>query len=159
MDYRLGAYRDNGGFSLSMGSRRSLFVGVFPALRIDGEVACGSSGGQGSWATLRAEQKTEVRYTVRRVGGLRKRLEVEVSEPAEGDLPELVLVGREGDILPRNAADGEVLARLGGEGPRSSSLEMRGLSRPLAVKLFLGSAAAGGSHVLYDPKVDDLLIG
>jgi hypothetical protein len=159
MEYRLGAYRDNGGFSLATGAHRSLFVAVFPAARVDGEIICGSAGGRGSWATLRSEQKTEVRYTVRRVGGLRKRLEVEVSEPAEGDLPELVLVGREGSILPRNPSDGEVLARIGGSGPRSSSLEMRRLSRPLAVKLFLGSAAAGASHVLYDPMVDDLLIG
>jgi hypothetical protein len=36
---------------------------------------------------------------------------------------------------------------------------MRELSRPLAVKLFLDSASAGGTHVLFDPMVDDLLIG
>lgn len=159
VDYRHGEYRDSGGFSLAMGAHRSLFVAVYPAIRADGEIACGQAGGKGSTAMLRADRKTEVRYSVRRVGGLRKRLEVEVCEPAEGDLPGLVLVGREGDILPRSAADGEVLARLGGDGPRSSSLEMRGLSRPLAVKLFLDSASAGGTHVLFDPMVDDLLIG
>lgn len=159
VDYRLGEYRDGGGFSVEMGAHRSLFVSVFPATRADGEVVCGSGGGRGSSAMLRQETKTPVRYSVRRVGGLRKRLEVEVSEPAEGDLPELVLVGRAGDILPRSAADGEVLARLGGDGPRVSSLEMRELSRPLAVKLFLDSSGAGSSHVLFDPLVDDLLIG
>jgi hypothetical protein len=159
LDYRHGEYRDHGGFSLAMGTQRSLFVAVYPATRADGEVVCGQAGGKGSTAMLRAEQKTEVRYSVRRVGGLRKRLEVEVSEPADGALPELVLVGREGDILPRSAADGKVLARLGGDGPRSSSLEVRQLSRPLAIKLFLDSAAAAGSHVLFDPMVDDLLIG
>jgi hypothetical protein len=36
---------------------------------------------------------------------------------------------------------------------------VRQLSRPLAIKLFLDSAAAAGSHVLLDPMVDDLLIG
>lgn len=159
VDHRLGEYRDSGGFSIAIGGRRSLFVSVFPATRADGEVVCAPVGGNGSSAMLRAEQKTEVRYSVRRVGGLRKRLEVEVSEPTEGELPELVLVGREGDILPRNAGDGEVLARLGGGGPRSSSLEMRQLSRPLAVKLFLDSSSAAASHVLFDPLVDDLLIG
>jgi hypothetical protein len=159
VDYRLGEYRDNGGFSIAMGEQRSLFVSVFPASRVDGEIVCAPSIGRGSSAMLRAERKTEVRYSVRRVGGLRKRLEVEVSEPAEGELPELVLVGREGDILPRNVSDGEVLARLGGDGPRSSSLELRQLSRPLAVKLFLDSSSAAGSHVLFDPMVDDLLIG
>ena len=158
VDYRLGEYRDGGGFSIAMGDHRSLFVSVFPAARIDGNTVCGSAAGRGSSAMLRFEQKTEVRYSVRRVGGLRKRLEVEVSEPPEGALPELVLVGREGDILPRSASDGKVLARLGGDGPRSSTLEMRQLSRPLAVKLFLDSASAAGSHVLYDPLVDDLLI-
>ncbi|HEV2791272.1 MAG TPA: hypothetical protein VGV69_08260, partial [Solirubrobacterales bacterium] len=159
LDYRLGEYRDHGGFSVSLGEHRSLFVSVFPATRTEGEIVFGLGSNRGSWAMLRAEEKTPVRYSVRRVGGFRKRLEIEVSEPAEGRLPELVLVGREGDLLPRSATDGKVLARLGGDGPRSSSLEMRELSRPLAVKLFLGSAGAGGSHVLFDPLVDDLLIG
>lgn len=158
LDYRLGEYRDGGGFSIAIGEQRSLFVSVFPAARIDGEIVCGTAAGKGSSAMLRAAQKTEVRYAVRRAGGLRKRLEVEVCEPAEGELPELVLVGREGDILPRSPSDGKVLARLGGDGPRSSSLEMRQLSRPLAVKLFLDSSSAAGSHVLFDPMVDDLLI-
>lgn len=159
IDYRLGEYRDHGGFSVAMGEHRSLFVSVFPAIRTEGEVVFGLGVNRGSWAMLRAEEKTPVRYSVRRVGGFRKRLEIEVSEPVEGRLPELVLVGREGDILPRSATDGKVLARLGGDGPRSSSLEMRELSRPLAVKLFLESAGTGGSHVLLDPLVDDLLIG
>lgn len=157
VDYRLGEYRDNGGFTVSMGEHQSLFVAIFPAARAEGEVVYGLGGNRGSWAMLRSEEKTPVRYSVRRVGGFRKRLEVEVSEP-EGKLPELVLVGREGDILPRSVADGKVLARLGGDGPRASSLEMRELSRPLAVKLFLESAAAGGSHILFDPMVDELLI-
>jgi len=158
VDYRLGEYRDNGGFTVSMSEHRSLFVTIFPATRTEGEVVYGLGGNRGSSAMLRSEEKTPVRYSVRRVGGLRKRLEVEVSEP-DGKLPELVLVGREGDILPRSASDGEVLARLGGDGPRSSSVEMRELSRPLAVRLFLESAATARSHVLFDPTVDDLLIG
>jgi hypothetical protein len=160
VDYRLGEYRDQGGCAIEAGAERSIFVAVFPAIRIEGEVVYGSAAGRGARATLRTERKTELRYAVRRAGRLqRKRLEVEVSEPAEGELPELVLVGREGDVLPRTASDGTVLARLGGSGgPRASSLELSGLSRPLAVRLFLDSAAAG-SHVLFDPLADDLLIG
>ncbi|HEV7482898.1 MAG TPA: zinc ribbon domain-containing protein [Solirubrobacterales bacterium] len=160
VDYRLGEYRDRGGCSLDLGEQSSIFVAVYPALRVEGEIVYGSAAGKGARATLRSERKTEVRYSVRRAGRLQKRLEIEVSEPAEGVLPELVLVGREGDILPRAVSDGTVLARLGGDGgPRASSLELRGLARPLAVRLFLDSAGAGGSHVLFDPMADELLIG
>ncbi len=158
IDYRLGEYRDRGGCSIDLGDQRSLFVAVFPATRLGADVAYGSSGGKGTRATLRTEDKTELRYSVRLAGMLQKRLEVEVSEPANGGLPELVLVGREGEILPRSAADGAVLARLGGDGPRHSSLELRGLSRPLAVRLFLDSASAASGFVLFDPMADQLLI-
>ncbi len=158
IDYRLGEYRDRGGCSIDLGEQRSLFVAVYPATRVGAEIAYGGGGGKDTRATLRTEDKTELRYSVRRSGRLQKRLEVEISEPADGGLPELVLVGREGDILPRSAADGEVLARLGGQGPRSSSLELRGLRRPLAVRLFLDSASAAGGFVLFDPLAEQLLI-
>jgi len=159
VDLGRGEYKDRGGCSVETGGERSIFVAVHPAIRADGEVVFGAAGGKGARATLRAEARTEVRYSVRRVGRLMaKRLEVEVSEPAEGALPALVLVGREGDILPRSVADGKVLARLGGDGPRSSSLELRELARPLAVRMFLDSAGAAGSHVLFDPMADDLLV-
>lgn len=158
IDYRLGEYRDRGGCSIDLGEQRSLFVAVHPATRVGAEIAYGGGGGKDTRATLRTEDKTELRYSVRRSGRLQKRLEVEISEPADGGLPELVLVGREGDILPRSAADGEVLARLGGQGPRSSSLELRGLPRPLAVRLFLDSASAAGGFVLFDPMAEQLLI-
>lgn len=160
IDYRLGEYRDSGGCSIGLGGERALFVAVYPAIRAGTDIACGSGGGKGSRAALRTESKTELRYAVRRSGRLQKRLEVEVCEPAAGTLPELVLVAREGELLPRTASDGTVLARLGGDGgPRASTVELRGLSRPLAVKLFLGSAGAASSFVLFDPMADDLLIG
>jgi hypothetical protein len=158
IDYRLGEYRDRGGCSIELGEHRSLFVAVFPATRAGGEVAYGSGGGKNARASLRTEDKTELRYSVRRAGLLQRRLEIEVSEPAAGGLPELVLVGREGEILPRSVSDGEVLARLGGKGPRRSSLELRSLPRPLAVRLFVDSASPSGSFVLFDPMSEQLLI-
>lgn len=151
-------YNDRAGCEIELGERRALFVAVYPATRIDGEVVYGSSAGRGARAALRVEPKTEMRYSVRCSGVLRKRLEVDVREPAEGELPSLVLVGREGEILPRSATDGTVLARLGGEGPRSHSVDLRGVSRPLAVRLFLDSAGAAGSFVLFDPMADELRI-
>lgn len=159
IDYRLGEYRDGGGCSIELGGKRALFVAVYPATRGEDGIAYGSAAGKGSRASLRAERKTELRYSVRRAGMLQKRLEVEISDPGNGALPELVLVGREGEILPRSVRDGTVLARLGGDGPRSSSLDLRQLSRPLAVRLFLDSASAAGEFVLFDPMADDLLIG
>lgn len=158
IDYRLGEYRDRGGCEIELGERRALFVAVYPAARVDGEVVYGSAAGRGARAALRTESKTEMRYSVRCSGVLRKRLEVDVREPAEGELPSLVLVGREGEILPRSASDGTVLARLGGAGPRSHSVDLRGVSRPLAVRLFLDSAGAAGSFVLFDPMADELRI-
>ncbi len=159
LDLGRGEYKDRGGCSIETGGERSIFVAVYPAIRADGEIVFGAAAGKGARAALRTEAKTEVRYSVRRVGRLMaRRLEVEISEPAEGALPELVLVGREGDILPRSVADGKVLARLGGDGPRCSSLDLRELSRPLAVRMFLDSAGAAGSHVLFDPMADDLLV-
>jgi hypothetical protein len=159
LDLGRGEYRDAGGCSIESGDQRSIFVTVFSAIRADGEVVFGSAAGKGARATLRRESKTEVRYSVRRVGRLlAKRLEIEVCEPADGALPGLVLVGREGDILPRSANDGTVLARLGGDGPRSSTVDLRELSRPLTVRMFLDSASAAGSHVLFDPMADDLLV-
>lgn len=160
LDYRLGEYRDRGGCSIDLGEEPSLFVAVHPASRTDDGVFYGSGSGKGSRTALRRERKAELRYTVRQAGRLqKKRLEVEVCEPATGALPELLLVGKPGDILPRTPADGEVLARLGGEGPRSSRLELRGMSRPLAVRLFIESASAAGEYVLFDPMADELLIG
>ncbi len=158
IDYRLGEYRDHGGCEIELGERRALFVAVYPAARIDGEVAYGSSAGRGAQAALRAEPKTEMRYSVRCSGLLRKRLEVDVREPAEGELPSLVLVGREGEILPRSASDGTVLARLGGDGPRSAGVDLRDVSRPLTVRLFLDSAGAASGFVLFDPMADQLRI-
>jgi hypothetical protein len=159
LDISRGEYKDRGGCTIEAGAERSIFVAVFSAARADGEVVVGMTAGKGARVALRSEHKTEVRYSVRRVGRLAKRLEVEISEPAQGDLPELVLIGREGDILPRSASDGQVLARLGGDGPRCSTLELRGLARPLALRMFLGSASASASHVLLDPMADDLLVG
>jgi hypothetical protein len=158
IDYRRGEYRDRGGFPIELGEHRSLFVAVFPATRAGGEIAYGSGGGKRVRANLRMEDKTELRYSVRRAGMLQKRLEIEVSQPADGALPQLVLVGREGEILPRGAGDGKVLARLGGDGPRRSTVGLRDLPRPLAVRLFLDSASASGSFVLFDPAPEQLLV-
>jgi hypothetical protein len=159
LDCRIGEYKDQGGFSIEAGGGASLFVAVYPAARVGGEVVYGG-GDKRSRAAVRRERKIEVRYSVRRAGRLKgKRLEIEVSDPPAGPLPELVLVGREGEILPRTATDGAVLARLGGsEGARSSSFELRALARPMAVRLFLGSSGASSGYVLFDPMADDLLI-
>lgn len=159
IDYRLGEYRDAGGCTIELGEQRSLFVAVCPAARVNGEVVYGAVGGKGSRDALRSTRKTELRYSVRRPGKLRKRLEVDVAAPSgEDSLPEMVLIGREGEILPGSAADGDVLTRLGGDRPNSSSLDLKGLSKPLAVRLFLDSSSAAGSFVVFDPMVDELVI-
>jgi hypothetical protein len=81
-----------------------------------------------------------------------------VLSPEGVTAPELVLVARSGDLLPRTAADGEVLARLGGGEALVSSVDLGGRKRPLAVRMFLGSTSSANAFQLFDPAADELLI-
>lgn len=154
---RFGEYRDNGGFTID-GTSGALFAAVVPGTRVDGELVAGTSIGKGSRAALRSAAKADLRYAVRRAGMRRKRLEIEVEAPPGVTPPPLVLVGRNGDLLPRTATEGDVLARLGGEGSLSSSIDLSGRARPLTVRLFLESASSATRFQLFDPGIDDLLI-
>ncbi len=155
---RLGEYRDNGGFTIDTGGQASVFVAVVPAIRADGDLVAGTSIAKSSRLSVTSAQKADLRYLVRRAGMRKKRLEVEVSAPNGVTPPSLVLVARSGDLLPRTAAEGDVLARLGGGAPLVSSIDISRRARPLAVRLFLESASSAASFQLFDPGADDLLI-
>jgi hypothetical protein len=155
---RVGEYRDGGGVTIDVPSGRSLFATVYPAARVDGVPVSGVVAGRGSRVSLRRVERTDVRYAVRRTGLRRRRLEVEVVEPELAPLPPLVLVARPGELLPRHADDGEVVARLGEDGPRCSTLDLAGRTTPLVVRLFLGSSTAEATHRLFDPAPDQLLV-
>lgn len=150
-------YRDNSGFVID-GAPGTLFAAVLPGMRIDGELVAGASIAKGSRAAVRSAPRADLRYAVRRVGMRRKRLEVEVEAPPGVTPPPLLLVGRSGDLLPRAATEGDVLARLGGDRPLSSSVDLSGRSRPLTVRLFLASDSSPSRFELFDPDIDDLLI-
>ena len=155
---RLGEYRDRGGFAIDAGGSRPLFVAVVPGIRVDGDLVSATAIPRAARTSIRPTKKIDLRYDVRRTGMRRKRLEVRVHAPLGTDTPGLVLVARSGDLLPRHAADGEVVARLGGGEPLTSSIDLARRSKPLAVRLFLGSTGAAGGYQLFDPTADDLLI-
>ena len=154
---RLGEYRDNGGFTIETGAPGSMFVAVVPAIRVDGELIAGTSISKGSRAALRSALKGDVRYGLR-VGRRKKSLEVHVTAPDGVSPPSLVLVARSGDLLPRTASDGDVLARFGGDAPLSAAVDISGHKRPMAVRMFLESTSSATSFQLFDPSADDLLI-
>lgn len=155
---RLGEYRDHGGFTIDAPDPTPLFVAVVPAIRVDGILLAGTTIARAARAAIRPTAKIKLRYEVRRSGLRKKRLEVQVHAPLGADPPGLVLVARSGDLLPRHASDGEVVARLGGGQPLASTIELGGRSRPLAIRLFLGSTGAAAGYQLFDPTADDLLI-
>jgi hypothetical protein len=155
---RLGEYRDNGGFTIATAGPAPVFLAVMPAIRLGGDLVAGTSIAKGSRAAVSSDAKAHLRYAVRRTGMRKKRLEIEVDAPDGVTPPSLVLVARSGDLLPRTAGEGDVLARLGGGEPLSSSVDLSGRARPLAVRLFLESASSAASFQLSDPGADDLLI-
>jgi hypothetical protein len=155
--FRRSEYKDHGGFAIEGGSG-STFVAIYPAVRVGSDFQFGTASSRESRAAVARARKTDVRYTVKRSGIRRKRIEVGVLEPGDSAVPELVVVARPGDLLPRQAADGEIIARLGGGGPLSSTLDLDSRSRPLVIRAFLSGAAASASHRLLDPGVEDLVI-
>lgn len=155
---RLGEYRDRGGFTIDVGGSKPLFVAVVSGVRVDGELLAGTVIPRAARAAIRPTTRIDLRYDVRRTGMRKKRLEVQVHAPLGTDTPGLVLVARSGDLLPRHPSDGEVVARLGGGEPLTSTIDLGSRPRPLAVRLFLGSTGAAGGYQLFDPTADDLLI-
>jgi hypothetical protein len=155
--FRRSEYKDHGGFAIE-GGGGSTFVAVYPASRVGSDYQFGTASSRESRAAVTRARKTDVRYTVKRSGIRRKRIEVGVFEPGDSAIPELVVVARPGDLLPRQAADGEIVARLGGGGPLSSTLDLDSRSRPVAIRAFLSGPAASASHRVLDPGVEELVI-
>jgi hypothetical protein len=153
---RRSEYRDRGGFAIDAPVARSVFVAVYPAARIRGDVVYGMTAGRDSRTAVTRSHKTDVRYAVRRTGLRKKTLEIELLVPVASDLPEMVIVARPGDLLPRKPDDGEIVGHLGGTQPLQATLDLAQRSRPLTVRVFMASAAA--AHRIVDPRVDDLVI-
>ena len=131
-------------------------MAVYPAARIGSDVVHGMSAGRDSRAAVTRSQKTDVPYAVRRAGLRKRKLEIELLVPVESQLPEMVIVARPGDLLPRKPDDGEIVGHLGGTQPLQATLDLTQRSRPLTVRVFM--ASAGAAHRIVDPRVDDLVI-
>ena len=156
--WRRGEYSDHGGFTIEAPGDHPVFVAVFAAARVDGELIWSGVAPRSARAGVVRRARRDLRYTVevRRSGLRRRRLAVQVLDPAES-LPALVLVARTGDMLPLNASDGDPIATLGGD-ERSATVELGDRERPLAVRMFLCAASEAGAYRLQDPLPDDLVI-
>jgi hypothetical protein len=155
---RLGEYRDHGGFTIDADGSAALFTAVVAGLRTADGLVAGASIAKGARAAVRATAKTDLSYAVRRTGMRKRRLEVEVRAPDGASPPRMVLIARGGDLLPRSAAEGEVLAHVGGDAPLSSSVDLGGRERPFAVRLFLESSSSAERFQVSDPSVDELVV-
>lgn len=155
----LAQYSDSGGVELPAQGTQALFVAVYPCMRIEGEQIVGTNAGRGSRASVSRRSKIDVRYQLQRRGRLGKRLSLLVVEPADQPLPELVLVARSGDILPRGPQDGKIVARLGGSsGVTGQQLDLDAIGRPVALRLFPATDALSATHRVLDPDSSELIL-
>lgn len=151
-------YRDLGGVELPLPPTGSLFVTVYPAARIGGELVHGANAGPGATAALRRRERRDVRYSVRRTG--RRKRKVELEATSDGPLPELVVVARAGDMLPLSADQGRAVAHLGGDAEATATsceLDLKELGTPTALRAFLAKPD-GGAHRLVDPDASELIL-
>jgi hypothetical protein len=155
--FRRSEYKDQGGLTIAGDAGLPAFIAVYPAARVGNDYHYGTSASREARAAVTRVQKTDVRYEIKRSGTRRKKIEIAVLEPG-GSVPEMVVVARPGDLLPRQPTDGEVIARLGGSQPSNSTLDLDGRSRPLAIRAFLAGTGASASHRVLDPGVKDLVI-
>jgi hypothetical protein len=150
-------YDEQGGVELAVKGSQPVFLAVFSAARIEGELMASSAIDRRARLTLARSEKVEVDYTVRRSGLRKRRIDFEVLT-SEDALPELVLVAKRGELLPRSVEDGRVIAELGGPGgPREHRFDLAELDPPVAVRLFLGSPAASTTHRMRDPEARELV--
>jgi hypothetical protein len=149
-------YEELGGVELQTPGEEPVFVAVFAAARIDGELLASSVADRRARLALRKTAKIDVCYAVRRSGLRKRQVSFEVTAPDTP--PDLVLVARPGELLPRSADDGRVIARLGGnEGARVGEFDLGQLGRPVAVRIFFGSQAADSTHRLREPDTRELV--
>jgi hypothetical protein len=154
--FRRSEYKDRGGLTITAGVGQSLFIVVYPATRVGNDYHYGTSASRHARAAVTRVQRTDIRYEIRRSGIRRKKIEIGVFEPGDA-VPEMVVVARPGDLLPRQPNDGEIVARLGGSEPSTSTLDLDGRTRPFAIRAFLASSAST-SHRVLDPGVEHLVI-
>jgi hypothetical protein len=150
-------YVDRGGVDLDAPGSQPVFIAVFAATRIDEELLGTSSCDRRARLLVSRSTRNEVRYAVRRLGLRRRKVRVEVLAPQDS-LPGLLLVVKDGELLPRSAADGRVIANLGGEGGKlDCELDLNELGRPIAIRMFASPAAADRT-LLHDPDARDLVL-
>jgi hypothetical protein len=152
-------YATEGGVEIEVPGEQAVFIAVLPGIRVGEEMLHPSYVDRRSRTVVNRRAQTDIGYSVRR-SRLRKRsVAVTITEPCQGPLPDLLVVAKRGELLPRSASDGEVLARLGGSSAiRELPIDVSGLGRPLVLRLFLGSEPSAGSYRIQHPNTDELLL-
>jgi hypothetical protein len=149
-------YAEQGGVELDAVGAEPVFLVVFSAARIGDELVAASEADRRARAAVRRTEKVQVSYAVRRSGLRKRQVLLEVLEPSDV-LPELVVVARLGELLPRTVSDGRIVARLGGgSGLRRHGLDLGELGKPVALRLFLDSAS-DTTYTLRDPNMQELV--
>jgi hypothetical protein len=131
-----------------------LRIAVYGAQMRDGELVVGARLAPSSRASVdAATARSTISYDLKVSGRLRGKSLDCVLAGSTG-YPEVVLVAKAGDIIPRSADDGHAIARLGGGGgPAVVSVPIGSLppDRPLAVRAFLAADSAKVSYSLREP--------
>lgn len=150
-------YTEHGGVELDTPNNEPVFLAVFPAARLDGELVAAAEADRRARVNVRKTEKVEVGYAVRRSGLRKRQVMLEIFEPADV-LPELVVVAKSGELLPRTVSDGRIIAHLGGRsGSRQQGFDLGELGRPVAVRVFFESLATDSTHKLRDPSTRELV--
>jgi hypothetical protein len=156
-----GDYERRGGFRISNPDPAPYRIAVFAVSRVDGEEVFSSGLDSNCRMEFRTQPKREMAYAFER-GTLFHNSTVTIQLKASHEipnLPELVVVGRSGEIQPTKVQDGEVLLTLGGLQIHAGSVVSRQfkISRtPVYVRAFFRDPAAYASFRLIDPPATQM---
>ena len=149
-----GEYEINGCYRVPDPQHLPYFISVVAMFVLDDDTLEGPATSEGSRLLLRATERTHIHYVLPRAWPWAQR-KLNVSVPTEvSELPELVLVGKLGDDLPLNPADGEVLGRWDGLRPEPGKplrLPYTTPRRRATLRLFFAEKEAYEQFSIVDP--------
>ena len=152
----LAGYRDRGGVDIPVPATTSVYVAVFPAGTSEGRRVVGTTIGESSTCVLTRGGVTPLAYSVSLTGVFRRRLRVHISGSGIAT-PELVLVARRGDLLPRSPSDGVAVATVAA-GSTDCEVDVGNLDLPVAIRLFISDQQLRSRFRLADPPTSALVL-
>jgi hypothetical protein len=160
-----GEYERVGGFRVEQPEASPYRFVVFAAVEAGGDEDYSAGVHPGARAELRTVSPATVRYTLSRSRFRPSRLTITLhADRTVAVLPEIVVVGRRGDLQPLRVEDGAVLVRLTGlsltpEEPVSTTFALDTVTPPAYVRAFVMDPAATELIRLIDPLPAQLRIG